>query len=301
MRLKPRAEQSTLWPGARRASPRRWQGNGEALLTADGSGLSSSELCERLIPAGSWPRILSESLASSLRALTGSAVSLKVRATKSGRSLLVPTTLEPRTDESASGSWPTATATAYGNNRGGSDRNSPTGWSRTGKVRPRLWPTHTVSSHAQLAEDPYLGQTGGTTLAGEVLRQSGLWITPQARDWRSGAMTPEGHAHRMGHPRGPTLPEQIDCAGQLDRGNHSMSGRPQDWPTPRSERWGAPDSHGRAPIRGSLNPDWVAQLQGFPDGWLCPPLSLSDEWLHPATASRRSRRSETASSRRSRK
>jgi hypothetical protein len=140
MRLRVLADQSMLWPEDRPVSRPRWQGDGKDLLTCDGSGLSSSALCETFAPAGSWQRTLSESLLSSLKDSTGCAVSLRLRATKSGRSLLVPTTLERRTGESGCGSWPTATALAYGNCRGGAA-------GRVGPVRPslegmaRLWPT----------------------------------------------------------------------------------------------------------------------------------------------------------------
>lgn len=57
-----------------------------------------------------------------------------------------------------------------------------------------------------------------------------------------------------------------------------------EWPTPRANRHGAPDSHGKTPIRGSLNPRWVAQLMGFPTDWLDSP---------PPIAAKPSRRSAT--------
>lgn len=59
-----------------------------------------------------------------------------------------------------------------------------------------------------------------------------------------------------------------------------------EWPTHRANRHGAPDSHGKSPIRGSLNPRWVAQLMGFPVDWLDSP---------PLTAAKRSKPSETQS------
>ena len=44
------------------------------------------------------------------------------------------------------------------------------------------------------------------------------------------------------------------------------------WPTPRANKWGSPDSHGRVPEElknagGSLNPMWVEWLMGWPLGW----------------------------------
>ena len=195
MRLKRHAEQLTLWPEESPANPPRWQGDGEDLLTSGGSGPNSSALCGRLAPAGSWQRTLSESLLSSLTGLTGCATSLRLRATKSGRSLLVPATLEHPTDETASGSWPTAeaadgsrgslghmrgnptllgaaamwpsaTATAYGNNRSGAA-------GRVGPVRPslegaaRLWSTTTSEDSRASGAAGYSTESGrhpGTTL-----------------------------------------------------------------------------------------------------------------------------------------
>lgn len=59
----------------------------------------------------------------------------------------------------------------------------------------------------------------------------------------------------------------------------------------RANRHGAPDSHGKTPIRGSLNPRWVAQLQGFQMDWLDSP---------PPIAAKPSKRLGTPSRRRAR-
>jgi hypothetical protein len=390
MRLKQRAEQSSLWPGARPVSPPRWLDDGKVVLTCDGSGLSSSALCERLAPAGSWQRTLSESLAWSLTGLTGYAVSLRLRATKSGRSLLVPSMSERPTEGTEFGSWPspkvsadrasagamtrdghwsapglaqiveladgvlprevsslseikspaaralwptaraedsesagahvtrgtvetltaaarqwpTASATPYGNNRGGAA-------GRVGPVRPslegaaRLWPTATSGdskasgTRTGTPKAESAASHPGTTLTDAA---NGLWATPQAQD-----------CEQAGSPNRPALTAQAR-AGLLDEENHSIPGKPQDWrtptagliepkppgtklagrtpsdpqvgladqvlgewPTPRSERRGAPDSHGRAPIRGSLSPAWVSQLMGLPTTWLAasPPVTAA--------------------------
>jgi hypothetical protein len=138
-------------------------------------------------------------------------------------------------------------------------------------VDRKLWPTatiHPVTGHKRQV---------GTTLTDAA---NGLWASPQARDWRSGAMTPEGHATRLEHPRGPTLPEQLDRAGLLDQGSRSTSGKRRGSLNP--EEWGSPTSHERThtprqvdhgkqlanQVRGSLNPAWVESLMGFPTGWL---------------------------------
>ncbi len=254
MRLSRRAEQSTLWQEDPPASPRLWQGDGKVMLTTAGCGLTSSALCERYAPRGSWQRTLSESLALSLTALGGCAISLRLRATRPGRSLLVPTTLARRTAARGCGLWPTATAQDTG-------------------------------SSGSAGYSTESGRHGGTTLTDAA---NGLWASPQARDWKdSGPTQGKRHSPNLGTEVNFPTPKASDGrvkgtggspdhgldamarVGLLDPENHSTSGKP----------------------RGSLNPAWVAQLMGFPDGWLCPPSSLSDEWLFPVTAGRRSRRS----------
>lgn len=89
---------------------------------------------------------------------------------------------------------------------------------------------------------------------------SSLWRTPQAAD----------------ADRGPCF------ADAPNRGEHSLTTQVKLWPTPVRQ-----DSSGHGRITpdkptathhtgtslvdaagGSLNPDWVSRLMGFPDGWL---------------------------------
>lgn len=79
---------------------------------------------------------------------------------------------------------------------------------------------------------------------------------------------------------------QVVHAGLLDQGSHSTLGKSRDWPTMRANREGAPDSHGKAPIRGVLNSRWTLQLMGYPADWCDLPAS---------TIERLSKQSETAS------
>lgn len=218
MRLRRRAEQSMLWPVDLPVSQPRWQDDGVVLMTNAGSGPSFSASCARYAPAGSWQRTLSESLLSSLVALGGSPMSLRLKASKSGRSLLVPTTLERRIEGSGCGSWPTATA----------------------------------------GDAKASGTRTGTQLLG---------------------------ATRLSAEDGPPAPE-----------SYSTDGKHLDWPTPDTSDGGQeqPKSEGRglklaSVARGSLNPAWVTQLMGFPDGWLDSPP--------PATARPRSTPSETHAAR----
>lgn len=38
-------------------------------------------------------------------------------------------------------------------------------------------------------------------------------------------------------------------------------------PTPRANRYGFADSHGKTPIRGTPNPEWREWQMGYPTGW----------------------------------
>ena len=282
MRLKRRAEQSTLWQEVRPVSPPAWQDDGREVLTCDGSGLSFSACAARLVPAGSWQRTLSESLASSLTGSTGCAVSLRVRATKCGRSLLVPTMLERPTAESACGlspgsDWPTVTAneSETRTNCGGSN-------GRVGPERPML--------------------------AGAVL----LWGTPQPFASNDCQRSAEALLQVL-------LIVQVEAAGRLAPDSPSTSGKRRGWPTPNAldgtemKSGVTPEDHDKrdqakreansnlnelqralgveaqreSGARGSLNPAWVSQLMGFPTGWLAA--------SPPVTAARRSKPLETRS------
>jgi len=275
MRLRRRAEQSTLWQEVRPVSPPAWQDDGREVLTCDGSGLSFSACAARLVPAGSWQRTLSESLALSLTGSTGCAVSLRVRATKCGRSLLVPTMLERPTDGSESGSWPTSKGqdsyerrnqktmiriatesgdltlptavyavdrhlwpTARAEDSESAGAHVARGTAETLTAAARLWPTATGEDSRASGSAGYSTESGrhpGTTLTDAA---NGLWASPQARDWKDSGPT-QGARHSF------NLGSQA-AAGRLAPGSPSTSGK----------------------RRGSLNPAWVSQLMGFPTGWL---------------------------------
>jgi len=355
MRMLPRPMQLTLLSGALRdrANQRRWQDDGREVLTCDGSGLSFSACAARLLPAGSWQRTLSASVALSLTGSTGCAVSLRVRATKSGRSLLVPTMLGRHIEGSESGSSEDEWETPTSHERTHSPRDVDHGrqlanqvvtlaeypehwkpkpgessadyWERvnredvekgykptTGDAWPtpraedsesagahvargtaetltaaaRLWPTATSGdgkSSGTRTGTPNAKSTashGGTTLTDAA---NGLWASPQARDWKDSGPT-------QGNRKSPNLgtqtwatPQSFDandchrsaealaraktkggCAnlreqvqpGLLDQGSHSTSGKRRGLAS-----------------RGSLCFLWVAQLLGFPNGWLEVPPS----------------------------
>lgn len=139
-----------------------------------------------------------------------------------------------------------------------------------------------------------------------LLIQAEMWATPTARDWRSGLASEETHdrnarplneqvsrewmtprtnpagGERMMRGNPTLLGQAIQLSPEEsspDQASDSTSGKRHDWPTPTAR-----DDHGPGPNhtkggtdlpktagatgRGSLNPKWVSQLQGLPDGWL---------------------------------
>ena len=114
------------------------------------------------------------------------------------------------------------------------------------------WPTPQASTGGPEPD----GKTGRklATVAG--------WATPSARDWKdSPGMAVEGE-----NPDG-TRRRRLD---QLPRQAHMAP-----WPTPRAERHGIQDSHGKQPRplnaptgkSGSLNPEFSRWLQAYPAEW----------------------------------
>jgi len=98
----------------------------------------------------------------------------------------------------------------------------------TGETEFGFWPTPTVSTGAQTAQHPTPGQTGGTSLAGAVK----MWPTPAARDYKGGRKLET--LKEAGRNETNSLPDAVNVANQEV---------------------------------GSLNPQWVEWLMGFPEGW----------------------------------
>lgn len=183
----------------------------------------------------------------------------------------------PLTKGTGSSSWPTVTVHGNHNRKGASAesgdglatavRNWPTpraseNENRQTKPTPSQlrgehgmnlatavnWPTPTASDHT----GPGRSGQGGLNL-----RTAAAWATPTAaRDWRSGKASEATHA-RNSRP----LNEQVQ----------------RGWPTPTAsmttegdlqQAFYRSDDPRRPPCVGqALNPAWVEQLQGFPDGW----------------------------------
>ena len=153
----------------------------------------------------------------------------------------------------ARGLWPTPTVTGNSNRKGASP-NSGDGLGTA--VKRELWPTPTASE----ATGPGRGKArqGGPNLRTEVAAQ---WPTPTASE---GANRNTKRCPSHGKTHGKVL------AGEV---NHRATPTARDWKSgaaseetlarnsrPLSEQVGAVQP-------GRLNPAWVEQLMGFPDGW----------------------------------
>lgn len=173
-----------------------------------------------------------------------------------------------------------------------------------------LWTTPCVRDAESLAK---VSRGAGSLAAGQervppLAVQAAQWPTPGARDYRSPNAKP--YADRGGATKGEQLPNFLAhcCAGPPDPASVSTSGRRRDsWQTPTvTDGEGRPYTYsngdrnkpfltlmGQAQPEGTdhrrpsgqLNPAWVTQLQGLPDGW----LDLPSETLERLYASSRSR------------
>lgn len=283
------------------ASPPRSRGRAKATPMLDGSGLISFASSVNVPPDGSWQRTLLESLRSNLMDLTGSSVSWRRRDTKCSRSLWALTTLAPRTDGSASSSWPTpkdVDGRPKGN--GGMNRNSP-GLDALARSGAMEWPTPTRADGERASETfmrgnpTLLGATRdwptptatayGTNQGGSAGRVGPIrpsletlvkWPTPTAMDANSSGAA--GYSTESGRHSGTTLTDAArewatPTAHDSHPGNAARVGRFGKMAGGRNltdEVYDGPPvqaSHSTSGSRRVLSPDWVEALQGFPLGW----------------------------------
>lgn len=267
-------------------------------------GLISHDSSAKSNPVG---YLLRTYLASELSRLTSSSKTWKNSGTPHGRSWWALTTLAPRTEESGCSLWPAATA---GDSRssGAASYSTDTGrhaGTTLTDAANGLW----ASPQARDWKDS--GATQGNRKSPNLGTQAHQWPTPKAADGRSkgtggspdhgldamaraGLLDQESRSTNGKRPDWPTPTAHDGRRPAPDTQGGNLSGDVvlSEWPTPRSNRFGAPDSHGKSPIRGSLNPQWVAQLMGFPVDWLDSP---------PPIVAKPSKPSETRSSRKSRR
>lgn len=134
--------------------------------------------------------------------------------------------------EAFSETWPKS-----GMTRNGTAFLLPTSAPRTSESASGLWPTP-ISQDAKHSGHAESGPGLAMKLSYAVHRQT--WPTPTSRDWRSEECSPEFDAERMAHTRGKTLPTIV----------RASSPPPTD-----------------SGASGSLNPEFVEWLMGYPLGW----------------------------------
>ena len=263
------------------------------------SGLDFGEslpgLFERPDPVGS---LLRTCLASALGERTLCSATWKKRATPAGRWWWVLSMSARPTSGTGSGSWATPVAqpangtpedflrrkresVARGNTMGIclSDLNM-----QTQAVAAGNWPTPSAQDGERGAERQSAKDargSGGTALAGAVT--FGQWQTPTTQPARQNSYPDAPHIKR------PSLQDQAEgmwptpCAaeadkiggqpnyGQLGLNNHPAIRGPLAREPLNKSRAGQQDQVRTSTAgkpRGSLNPAWVTQLMGLPDGWL---------------------------------
>jgi hypothetical protein len=146
-----------------------------------------------------------------------------------------------------------------------------------------LWPTMTVSSGAQTKENPTPGQTGGTTLwgaarmwptmtsndtgqrttkyaqGGTPLSAAALWSTPQAHDLK------KGYPERYENPeRSNDLADEVLMMWATPTTRDHKDGSNVE-NVPENALLGGQVKPSKGV--GSLNPEFVCWLMGFPEGW----------------------------------
>ncbi len=130
---------------------------------------------------------------------------------------------------------------------------------RTGGQDCGLWPTHTVSSGAQTAENPTPGQTGGTTLQGAV---KALW--PTARANKRGPPDSHGDASMWATPAATESRQGFQDRTRGKKGTQESLTTQAMWSTPRSSdgaKGGPNQSFGAG---GQPLPSQAAKMWGTP-------------------------------------
>lgn len=258
-------EQSSLWLPGSPASLPVLRVSAEVRLMLDGSGRKSRA---SFAPASPLLSCLKTFLASSVwDSMTFSAI-WTARATKARRVFIRLRRLERRTSGNECSSWPTPTSTA---GDGRSEQTIDTWTARRERtlaekgihnglplnVAVQMWPTPTVNGdYNRKGASP----TSGDGLA-TVVR---LWPSPIAGDAKRGSATyPRGNLTLKG-----TVTQWSTPAAQ-DAKNATL-------PASQATRDTLPGDLLRANTAGRLNPDWVSQLMGYPDGWLDIPSMPTD-------------------------
>lgn len=243
------------------ASPSRLPGSDEAIKMTDTSGrkcLGLSKLCG---PAGSLERML---LATSLWASTRCYLTWKAQATPAGATLYRLSPQMPRTDETDAGLWPTATTQDNPQVRGqGKTIGTNRGTTLGGAVR--MWPTPDASDRGPRSADLVVNQStvqrrdSGQKRGIDLQTAAKMWPTPIASEAKTNKdIRPTGKSNSL---TAAVMDQQKMYPTPAHRDYKGMSGKG------RQERKGNPKDTLPNAVGGSLNPNWVEWLMGYPVGY----------------------------------
>ena len=229
------------------ASPSRQPGSAEAIKMTDTSGRKCLGLSKLSGPAGSLEKTL---LATSLWASTRCYLTWKAQATPAGATFYRLSPQMPRTDETAAGLLGTPTATANQMSPSmkkcgwqepqmwatpsAADSVGTTGGGQNKSLRDdvKMWPTPTAHNAKEGGYPAEYTRNTPTLTAVAMASETGLWPTPAASDNRD-----------RGHLGMPSIQRRMEKGKQL---NLSMVVSQKS---------------------GSLNPNWVEWLMGYPVGY----------------------------------
>ena len=127
------------------------------------------------------------------------------------------------------------------------------------------WPTPSASlgDHAGLVS-PRKAREGGILV--EAVPARSLWPTPTAGDSRNSRNATASRSPDSNHHSGTTLSDFITMYPTPQaRDSHNRSGQAHRYLV--EKRWNLQDRNAADGITGSLNPEWVGWLMGFPLGW----------------------------------
>ncbi len=223
------------------ASPSRQPGSAEAIKMTDTSGLKCLELSKLSGPAGSLERML---LATSLWASTRCYLTWKPQATPAGATLYRLSPQMPRTDATDAGLWATPSAAYSVGTTGG-------GQGKSLRTDVRMWPTPTAHNAKEGGYPAEYTRNTPTLTAVATASETGLWPTPDTRGF-----TNDGSLMM--------LAEKTENRAEWDAMSYRVGPKQKNriWPTddPKATEKSRNSS-------GSLNPNWVEWLMGYPVGY----------------------------------
>jgi hypothetical protein len=240
------------------ASPFHLPATEEAVKMTDISGHTYFPLFKPNDPLGAFSRMF---MGMSLWASTRCYLTWKGKATPQGRSLFQLVPLTHPIDETEFGSSPEMWATPAA-----ADSQGTTGGGQGKSLRTdvNMWPTPLAqeSKHGEVTNWEMETDHAATKGSLRVAVAKSMWPTPRV----------------SGQENLDTL---IKRKGLQKALQHNLTAAVQMWPTPKARDWkdgtseGTKGRHspdlgkvvGQSKTSGSLNPQWVEWLMGYPEGW----------------------------------